>query len=302
MNNILEFSKKFETERACVDHLAKIRFKNGLFCPHCGHKKVYTYKDGVKYKCASCLRQFNARTGTIFQRSHIPLAKWFMAIYLMTTSKKGVSSVQMAEQLGITQKSSWFMIHRIRETFIQSSMLKGVVEVDETYVGGKTKNMHDSKKNRTSRGYRPYTKHRKLIIMGAAQRDGHVVAETIEKTNRENIIDFLKKNVQDGSKLVADDNRVYGSITPHRINHKQGEYSINGLHTNCIESFWATFKRGYVGIYHFMSKKHLQRYVNEFVARANGGKDGLDGIGRFTQALSNLSHRLTYRELVYGTK
>lgn len=295
-NTIIDFLNYFKDEETCQTYLENLRFKDGEFCPHCGHHKIYKFQDGKLYKCAKCRKKFSIKTGTIFESSKISLKKWFLAIYLLSTNKKGISSIQLAEQLGVTQKTAWFMYHRIRNTYIQKkSMLGGTIEIDETYVGGKNKNKHNVKKIKGTQGRSTKTK---TPVVGLAQRQGQYSIQKVEKVNKETITKIVEEKIQDGSIIIADEYRIYNGIAHGRVNHSKRQYVIGSLHTNTIESFWALFKRGYIGIYHYMSNKHLQRFINEFVYRVNN--KNLTNASIVTKALKNIEGHLSYRRLING--
>lgn len=270
MKSIQDFNEKFSSEDACVEYLTAQRFADGVYCPHCGGKHVYTFSDGITYKCADCRLKFTVRTGTTFGESKLSLYKWFLAIYLFSASKKGISSVQLAEMVGVTQKTAWFLNHRIREVYAQNKeTLSGKVEIDETYIDGKEKNKHWDKKSENNQGRSTKTK---IALVSIVERKGKVIAEVVNNVTTGTVKALISKNTQKkGLKIFSDEYAVYNGLIKdkNRVNHSEGKFVIGDAHTNSIEDFWSIFKRGYVGIYHVMSKQHLQRYLNEFSARYN---------------------------------
>lgn len=299
--SLYEFFKKFPDEEAARTFFEVKRWSNGKYCPHCGSISVAECKDHkpMPYRCKDCRKHFSVRTGTTLEESRLPLQKWLMAIYMMTTARKGIPSTQMARELGITQKSAWFLAHRIRESWLANkpnddNRLDGDVEVDETFIGGKEKNKHAHNKIKLGRGSVG-----KFIVVGMKQRDGKVIVETALDTTARTLKSFIYKNVVSGSNVHTDNFTAYRGLTGYNhnvVNHSVGEYVRQQVHTNGIESFWALLKRGYYGIFHYMSFKHLHRYINEFAFRHNTANFGtLHFIEKTAARMTN--HRLTYEEL-----
>jgi len=272
IRSIADFTERFPDEEACCKYFEGIRFRNGEYCPHCGHTTIYRFKGGKRFRCAECRQDFTIKTGTVFGESKVSLRKWFMAIYLLTTCRKGISSVQLAKQVGVTQKTAWFMDHRLREAMKQNSgQLFGTVEIDECYIGGKAENMHASKRREKITGRGGVDK---APVFGLVQRQGEVRAAAVPDVRMITLEKHVVTQVQPGTSVYSDRfasyNRLGRFFGHETLNHAIGEYVRDGLiHTNSIESFWALFKRGYIGIYHWMSEKHLQRYLDEFTYRLN---------------------------------
>lgn len=296
---LTEFTDYFCDEETCVAHFTESRFRNGQYCAHCQHDKVYLCANGKRYHCAKCKQDFTIRTGTVFGESKLPLRKWYMAVYLLSTTSKGISSVQLAKHLGVTQKTAWFMAHRIRAAAPQNNApLSGRCEADETWVGGAARNMHKDKKKNIGTGGKG-----KTPIIGIVQRGGDVKATVAENLKNDTLTSNIANNVQSGSFVYTDEHRGYNGLhragyLHGRVRHSRLEFVVGDAHTNTIESFWALFKRGYHGVYHWMSKKHMQKYVDEFVFRFNRRSVEMQGV--FVNVVNNVvqTPHLGYKELI----
>lgn len=294
--SVIELIRHFDTEEKCAEYLAMKRWNGNPVCPKCGHDVCYTLKGKTKrYKCSDCREQFSVRVGTIFEASPIKLQTWFLAIYLVTAHKKGISSLQLARDLNVTQKTAWFMLHRIRYAMGMepAQQLDGTVEVDETYVGGKDRNRHASKRKEG------YGGKGKAAVLGMLDRDGDLIAKHVPDTEKKTLLPILHAAIAKGSTVCTDEFPAYTSLRrvyDHQtVKHSAEQYVRGAIHTNSIEGFWSLLKRGIVGIYHFTSEKHLQKYVDEFAYRYNS-RTAHDS-ERFAEMVSTVQGRLTYKTL-----
>lgn len=292
----------FKDEATCKAYLAKQRWGDTPSCPHCGNVGAYVTNRGFKCKAKECAKKFSVTSGTIFENTKIPLSDWFAAIYLATAHKKGISSLQLSRDLNITQKSAWFILHRVREMLTENApeMLTGTVEVDETYIGGKHRNKHTkARKLLNEKGTGAINK---TPVVAMLQRDGSIVTIVTLLANGEAIKPFIYKHVAPGTTVITDGFGAYKGLdktyTHEVVMHSENEYVREGnIHTNTLEGFWSQLKRGIIGTFHQVSPKHLHRYCHEFGYKYNTRK-ALDTV-RFEHAIKNVNgKRLTYKKLI----
>jgi transposase-like protein len=293
-----ELFDKFPDKETARVYIEGRLWPQGPRCPVCGLGERITTRKGGFYRCNQCKEDFTARTGTIFERSHVPLHKWVYAMYLLVTARKGISSLQLAKEIGITQKSAWFLLHRLREACGDDfKKLCGIIEIDETYIGGIEANKHEHKKLKAGRGTVG-----KTAVLGMRERGGRTVATPIESTDKETVQAAIHQHVEIGSTLHTDEAGAYagiGGFSHDAVNHSAGEYVRDGVTTNGIESVFAVLKRGLIGVYHHASPKHLGRYVDEFSFRLNEGNVKNHTLTRLDSFVAGVAgKRLTYKALI----
>ena len=294
MTNLLTLIDDYSTDAKCRELLERLRWPNGVACIRCGSMSISEIESRNQYDCNDCRYQFSVTVGTIMDDSHLPLRKWFLAIYLMCESKKGISALQLKRTLGVAYKTAWYLCHRIREAMgndpFDGPTLLGIVEVDETLVGGKTKG-----KGRAYKG-------NKTWVAGAIQRNGGIRLERIPDTKRQTLHDFIARTVKDEAEAIyTDELASYLGIADHdtrheTVNHSAEEWAIGDVHTNSIEGVWSLFKRSIIGAFHKVSAKHIDRYLDELEWRfSNRDNDHI-----FVHTLRRIvkTEHLTYQKLV----
>ena len=298
------FQRYPDAESARV-YFEQRRWHGNVVCPLCGcyeHISARTGKRIGYYRCGDCKGEFTVRTGTVFERSHVPLHKWLYSMYLMVTARKGISSLQLSKEIGVTQKTAWFILGRLREACGgDHDKLRGTVEVDETFVGGKEGNKHEAKKLHAGTGGTG-----KQTVLGLRERGGKSIAILVEDRTRATLQAAIAKYVEQGATVHTDEHAAYKGIEAvyehGTVNHGAGKYveyvGANSIHVNSAESMWAVLKRGLYGTWHKASVKHLHRYVDEATFRLNEGNVKIHTLDRLSAfAERAFKHRITYKEL-----
>jgi transposase-like protein len=273
---LIDVHTLFSTDKKCREILKRLRWPNGVECPRCKGKAVDLETEKQLFYCAECDYQFTVTSGTIFHDTHLPLLKWFVAVYLLCESRKGMSANQMKRTLGISYKTAWYLCHRIRRAMRETdrAMLDGTVEIDGTFVGGKAKNMHASERAKKIRGR---GKVGKEVVIGIRKRNSDPYFFHAEDVTSGTLAKFIRENVsQDVDVIITDDFKAYsgavGDLKHKTVNHSGGVYVDGETHTNTVESAFSLLKRGIVGTWHNISAKHLPAYLDEMTFRFNRRK------------------------------
>ena len=294
--SLIDVMAMFPDDESAEKWFIERRWPDGISCPHCHGDNIQekAAHATMRHRCRSCRKFFSVRIGTAMQNTKLGYQKWALAFYLMATGIKGVSSMKLHRDLGITQKSAWHLAHRIRESWdVKAEKFSGPVEADEAYFGGKEGNKHTAKKLHAGRG--PVGK---TAVVGVKDRETkHVAAQVTYSTDSLTIQGFVRSKVKEGAKLYTDESRAYAGMDREAVRHSVGEYVKGQAHTNGMESFWAMLKRGFYGTYHRMSPKHLDRYIKEFAGRHNVRPfDTKDQLSAMVRGMCNKT--LTYSELI----
>lgn len=300
-NSLIQIADYFNTEDKCKQAIAQERWGEGnAVCPYCGCTHTYMTAEG-RYICKDCAKHFSVTVGTIFENTKVSLRKWFMAMYLVSSHKKGVSSLQLSRDIKVTQKTAWFMLHKIRGLYGQSDSvsLNGEVEMDEMYLGGRETNKHESKRTEGTQGRSTKTK---TPIFGMVEREGKVIAMKVENTQGATLMPIVSQFVESGSTTYTDEASIYNKLEQNGynhvfVNHGQREYvRAKDIHTNSIEGFWAHFKRVVFSTYHCVSKDYLQRYIDEQVYRWNTREESASY--RFDDMFSKACKHFDYTDVL----
>lgn len=302
--SIVDVLDKFSTEEKARAWFEQNRWHGTPTCTHCGNTERVSRPPSRPdaYWCPTCQKRFTVRMGTVMHDSKLPLRAWAVTIYSVLTARKGISSLQLSKELGITQKSAWFLLQRIREACQQvTGKLDQVVEIDETYIGGKSHNKHASTRPWVGQGMGG-----KQPVLGMRQRRGPTKTVPIARTNQDTLYPLIHEHVEPGAIICTDDHGAYRNLsrlgyTHHAVAHSVGEYARGRANTNAIESVWSVLKRSIHGTWHHVSVKHLARYLNEATFRLNEGNCQVDTIDRMTALSQGLAgKRLTYKRLIHG--
>lgn len=299
-NNLHELIAKMPDEKNCRDYLVQQRWQGKPICPYCGHEKTYVIEGGKRFKCASkaCYKKFSVTVGTIFEASNVPLNKWFMAIYLCTAHKKGISSYQLGKNIGVSQKSAWFMLHRIRELMRPKKpvILRNMIEADITYIGGKQKNKSNKERKKILEQKLDW-RHGKTVVLGITERRGATMMQIVKLRHAEGVI---KEHVEPISSIVTDEGGEFRNLhlnfNHYTVIHSNKEFARGIYHTNSIEGTFSHLKRMVIGIYHHFSPWHTPAYLDEFNYRWNTRK--MKDADRFRMALTQTTARMPYKTLV----
>ena len=272
--DIIKVFEQFPTKESCIEHLEKIRWKNEPECPYCHSHHYSDMKDEYRYHCNKCNTSYSVTVGTIFHNTKLPLQKWFVAVALVINAKKGISARQLARDIHVTKDTAWRIQMQIRKAMQEyGELLQEIVEADETYIGGKNKNRHNSKKTKGGQGRGGEDKQ---AVFGLLERDGKIIARKVDNVKKETLKRIIVENVGKGTIIMTDEWHSYKGLDKHYthkvVKHAEGKYVDGYTYTNTLEGFWSLFKRGFVGQYHQLSTRYIDRHLVEFCFRYNHRK------------------------------
>lgn len=285
---LIKMIEKYNTQGKCIAYLEKQRWSDRPICPYCNSNKSSKKTQELRHTCLNCGRSFSVFIGTIFESTKLPITKWFAAMCLILNAKKGISSLQLARDLHVNKNTAWYLQKRIRQAMRDDDfILKGIVEIDETYVGGSMTNKHLFTKIESGKNYRGGMEHM-VPVLGMIEREGKIILKVIEKASGKEIKPFIKSKVAPYSTIITDGFGGYFGLNKHFkkhiiLNHTQNIRKINKYNTSTLEGFWTLIKRSFFGQYHQISKEHLQGYLNELAFKYNYKKTNM-----FNLLLNNL--------------
>jgi len=269
--NIIQIYKQYPDHKACLEHLESVRWKGSPTCPYCNSTNSTPVPKESRHHCNNCNTSYSVTVSTIFHKTKVDLQKWFLAISLTLNAKKGISARQLARDIEVNKNTAWYMLMRLRTAMTEyGELLQGIIEADETYIGGKNKNKHDDKKIDGGQGRNTKAK---TPVFGVLQRDGKIKAQKVKNVKGNTLKRIINQNVIKPSTVITDEWGSYNGLSKNfvhkRVNHGTGNYVVGDFHTNTIEGFWSLLKRGIVGQYYKVSDRYLNQYVNEFCFRYN---------------------------------
>ncbi|MDP2385292.1 MAG: IS1595 family transposase [Bacteroidota bacterium] len=278
---LIEITKKLNTQKRCINYLEKARWGDNTTCPYCGSERITGMKKQLRHHCNSCNTSFSVLVGTIFEASNLPLPKWFIAISLVMNARKGISSRQLARHIDVTKDTAWYVQKRLRDAMqnTDKKLLEGIIEVDETYIGGQTKNKHKKVRDALhAQGKVATGAMHKTPVFGILSRSGRVSTQVVEQATGKTLKPIIHDKVDRKSVIVSDGFGAYAGLNKQYhshevVNHEKDEYVRGAYHTNNIEGFWSLVKRGIVGQYHKITRKYLQNYLDEFCFKYNFKKE-----------------------------
>lgn len=277
---LIKITEKLNTQSKCMAYLERNRWPVTPICPYCNSTKSSRKTQEFRHTCHNCKRSYSVLVGTLFESTKLPITKWFLAIHLIINAKKGISSLQLARDLHVNKNTAWFLQKRIRQAMKdEDCILSGIIEIDETYVGGSISNKNYFTKLKSGKYHKTGMEHM-VPVLGMIQRKGKIVLKVLEKASGIEIKPYIKTKVTSGSTIITDGFGGYYGLNDHFenhiiLNHSKYKRSINKYNTSTLEGFWTLVKRSFIGQYHKISKDHLQDYLNELAFKYNNRKTNM---------------------------